>query len=230
MDKSVCQFELTILLMRRYTFLSFIANGITMTKRCDGKGILWLEPGKPKTLKSCPGCKICRDVERKGLKNSKLITRKEADSLCGAGLNKKDFNPTLKMLMKCVQKVRSDYVEFLRECLTVDQVAEMLSLPKEEVLNRLESYPPRLLGLQFQSYWLLPVNQFHQGRLVPNFEKVLAALYKPTENVFGISSWFSIQGVDLQDGHQRLSPREWLIRYLPLKEVLWLAENFDIAP
>lgn len=201
-----------------------------MAERCDGGGILWLKPGNPKTLAVCPGCKNCRDVTGKAFKNSKPLTKREKEALIAGGFRRKDLKISLNSLIKCGQTVNSSYVDFLKDCFTVSQVAEIFSFQREDVASRLESDPPGLLGLKFQSHWLLPPNQFHQGTLVPNFEKVLAVLYKPAENALAISSWFGLVNVDLQTGDRTLSPREWLISGRSPKRVLRIAETLHIGP
>ena len=106
---------------------------------------------------------------------------------------------------------------------------EMGGCSKEEVVEKLEKNPPRLLGLKFRSHWLLPSNQFYQGKLVPGFEKVLGACCK-SAGVWGISRWFGFADVDLQSGNEELSPRDWLIQGLPLEQVLSIAENMETGP
>src|SRR3989344_119325 len=144
-----------------------------MAERCEGKGILWLKPGNPKTLMVCPGCKDCRGVTRKALKDSKSFTKKEKEALLSGGFRRENLKITLEKLISCEQLTRSSYIEFLRDCYAVNLIAEIFSFQRDDVINRLESNPPRLLGLKFQSHWLLPPCQFHQGKLVPDFEKVL---------------------------------------------------------
>lgn len=200
-----------------------------MPKKCNGEGILWLKPGDSQTLVICPGCKICRDTEAQALKNSKPFTKREIEALKSGGFTGADLRVTLRKLMRCKRKANSNYVNFLKSCLNVDDIAKMLALSKDEVINRLEGNPPRLLGLKFQSHWLLPSNQFHQDQLVSNFEKVLAVCYQPTEHTLNISSWFGLADIDLQVEDKVLSPREWLIRNLPLKRILRIAENLGIG-
>ncbi len=201
-----------------------------MAERCDGNGIIWLKPGNPKTLMVCPGCKTCRDITRKSLKSSKSFTKKEKEALLYGGFGRENLKITLEKLIRGEQHARSSYVDFLKDCYAVNRVAEIFSFQREYVINRLESNPPGLLGFKFQFHWLLPTCQFYQGKLVPNFEKVLAVLHKPAENALAISSWFGLANVDLQISDRRLSPQEWLISGRSLKRVLRLAEVLHIHP
>lgn len=192
--------------------------------------IFWLEPGNPKTLTMCSGCKNCREAVSRSLKNSKLLTKQEKKVLIAGGFRRKDFKVNAKALMKCAQEVVSEHISFLKTCLNVQQVSALLLLSEMEIVSRAESNPPKLLGLRFQSHWLFSRNQFHLGRLFPNFKKVLSVMYKPNENMRGIANWLDIPNVDLQTAGEKLSPREWLIRGLPLKPVLEMAKDFDICP
>ena len=200
-----------------------------MKKTCAGDGIIWLEPGNPETLTICDGCRICRKVMRRKIKNSKPLSKGEKKVLRDAGFPMKDLDIDLEKLMICQQQANSNYMNFLKSCLTVAKVAEILSQSEDKVSKMLVSNPPKLLGLRFQSHWLLPENQFHCGRLIPNFEKVLGVLANPSEMAITVASWLGKPDVEFQVGEKILSPREWLILGRSLKPVLIMAETLGIG-
>ncbi len=185
----------------------------------------------------CKGCRVCREVQRKCLKNSRALSKKEIEVLKSGGFGNRDsdYKVTLRKLMRLELEHLHNLTKFLRTCLSVYDAANLLQTMTTLVVSELESDPPKLLGMKFKGHWLLPTNQFHENKLLPNFEKVLAAIPKPMPHVIIVSSWLEVKNYDLEISgglfgvDEKLSPREWLIRGLPLKTVLDLAEYLGVC-
>ncbi len=204
-------------------------------KHCDGSGIIWLEPPKVETLMVCGGCRACREVQRrkkdlpviqknKQNKHNSPLTKEEIKCLESGGFRCDELS--FRESMKFLRQQNSLSVDFYRTCLNIYDAEEILCTTRDLLVSKLKSKPPKLLGLKFKGHWLLPNVQFYGFNLLPNFEKVLATIWKSDPHVMTISRWLEFKNCDLEVGQGAVSPREWLILGLPLKEVLILAKDF----
>ncbi len=121
------------------------------------------------------------------------------------------------------------YTEMLATSKSVKEAADMLGVDPSRVRQRLGKRS--LYGIKEGSKWRLPMFQFHNRKLVPGIEKVLAALHSSL-NPVSVFSWFMVENPDLEapaEGNSRLmhrfSPRDWLLMGNPPEKVVELAED-----
>lgn len=126
---------------------------------------------------------------------------------------------------------KTAYLSLLESSLTTAQVSKLLGVNESRIRQRLTSQPLSLYGIKRGVEWLIPSFQFEGKKLVPNIERVIAKLDK---NLHPVSfwRWFTSPDPDLigKDSPEGgFTPREWLLRGLPVEAVEELAENLQLS-
>lgn len=101
------------------------------------------------------------------------------------------------------------YATLVASGLNVAEAAALLHVDESRVRQRLAKRT--LYGVKLDNTWHLPTFQFHEGRLIPGFDRVVMAL-DPTLNPVAVYQWFLAPDVDFSIDGEPVSPREWLLR------------------
>lgn len=104
-------------------------------------------------------------------------------------------------------------------------VAEHLNMSLGEVRELALSRPPRLSSfLSNANEWRYPRWQFADTGIIPYLVEVLSAL-EADLNPVGLDRFMTTPSLDLNDGQQTLSPRDWLLNDADVEQVLTLVRD-----
>lgn len=119
-----------------------------------------------------------------------------------------------------------DYMALLETSFTTAQAAKHLKVDISRVRQRLRERS--LYGMEYERELRLPRFQFERGRALPGLAQVLAAL-PAALNPLDVAEWFLSPHPDLEvpDGEEGVSPREWLLAGRPVDAVTALAKLFE---
>jgi len=114
-------------------------------------------------------------------------------------------------------------VALLGSSLTAREAAELLGVNPSRIRQRIEA--GSLFGILDGNQWRLPRLQFERRSVLPGLTEVLAS--RPPElNPLDLAEWFLSPNPDLEiedpkspEGPTTLSPRAWLLRGLPVRDV-----------
>lgn len=101
------------------------------------------------------------------------------------------------------------YATLVASSLSVAEAALLLHVDESRVRQRLAKRT--LYGVKLDNTWHLPTFQFHEGRLIHGFDRVVAAL-DPALSPVAVYQWFISPDVDFAIDGEPVSPREWLLR------------------
>jgi hypothetical protein len=118
----------------------------------------------------------------------------------------------------------ADFAALIKASLSVEAAAAELGVNASRVRQRLAERS--LYGFQAGGRWRLPGFQLDQGRILPHFREVLAAL-DPALHPLEVEHFFLIPDPDLETAgiEAPLAPRDWLRLGLPSEPVIRLAEE-----
>jgi hypothetical protein len=151
------------------------------------------------------------------------LSLNEAQVLESAGLSLKPWGEGAQSdpLMRSI----ADYMALLETSYTTSEAATYLKVDASRIRQRLREHS--LFGIDYDGEKRLPRFQFERKQVVPGIREVIAVL--PAEmNPLDVAEWFLSPNPDLEVGEDdTLSPREWLLKGLPVRAVVALAQIFD---
>jgi hypothetical protein len=120
----------------------------------------------------------------------------------------------------------TDYMALLETSYSTSQAAQYLKVDASRVRQRLRENS--LFGIDYDGEKRLPRFQFERAQVIPGLREVLAALPEGL-NPLDVAEWFLSPNPDLEIETQDepLSPRDWLLKGHPAKDVVNLAEGFE---
>jgi hypothetical protein len=134
------------------------------------------------------------------------LTQAEAEALARGGfvLDRRDYGPNDPYLRGVAM-----YATLVASSLSVAEAAVLLHVDESRVRQRLAKRT--LYGMKVDNTWHLPTFQFHDGRLIHGFDRVVTAL-DPNLSPVAVYQWFTSPDGDFRINGAPVSPREWLLR------------------
>lgn len=114
------------------------------------------------------------------------------------------------------------------DSLSVEEAAKLLGVNPSRIRQRLGGKPRTLLGMKVGRSWRVFRYQFHGGQLVPNLEKVIAAM--PDSDPTGDHNWLTLPDPDLEVGDRTVSPIDWLLLGRDPAPVIEVARWLGVPP
>lgn len=109
-----------------------------------------------------------------------------------------------------VQRIQDELRTMIQQALTLNEVAQRLSVSKEAVFQLLTKKPPGLYAFKAPNGVLLfPGWQFTEQGLLPDLQRILKHL-DPKVKALTINRFMTRKHGDLPLGNHCLSPQEWL--------------------
>lgn len=122
----------------------------------------------------------------------------------------------------------ADYMALLDTSFTTAQAAAYLRVDVSRIRQRVRERS--LFGIDYDAERRLPRFQFERQQVLPGLREVLGALPDPL-NPLDVAEWFLAPHpdleLDLEHGAHTVSPREWLLRAMPVETVVALARALD---
>ena len=157
----------------------------------------------------------------------------------GGGLTereKKLLEPELKRLRARIPRDAPDphavhlaHMARLRaDSLSVEEAAKLLGVNPSRIRQRLGGKPRTLLGMKVGRSWRVFRYQFDGDQLVPNLEKVIAAM-PPRQDPVGDHNWLTLPESDLEVDDRPVSPITWLRRGHDPEPVIEVARWLDLG-
>jgi hypothetical protein len=120
----------------------------------------------------------------------------------------------------------ADYMALLESSYSTAEVARFLRVDSSRVRQRIRERS--LYGIEYEAEWRLPRFQFERRRVLPGLPTVLQVLASAISPI-DVAQWFLSPHPDLElsDTEQVVSPRDWLLRGLPVHTVVALARELS---
>ncbi|HSB19039.1 MAG TPA: hypothetical protein VLD85_03410 [Anaeromyxobacteraceae bacterium] len=115
------------------------------------------------------------------------------------------------------------------DSLSVEEAAKLLGVNPSRIRQRLGGKPRTLLGMKVGRSWRVFRYQLEGDRLVPNLEKVIAAMPRGRDPT-GEHNWLTLPDPDLEVGDRTVSPITWLRMGRDPEPVIEVARWLGVPP
>ena len=111
--------------------------------------------------------------------------------------------------LSAAARTRLEYAKLVAESLSVDEAARMLKVDSSRIRQRLGGDPRSLFGIKTGKAWRIPRFQFHEKRVIPGIDAVIAKLPRDLSPV-AVYRWFTSPNSELELDDETVSPLDWL--------------------
>ncbi|KXO06384.1 hypothetical protein [Marinobacter excellens] len=167
--------------------------------------------------------------DNKTRQKSQPLSPKEKDILKagGARFTDADSHAIEEITRRQIQQLLNEVRDIIKQALTLDEVAQRLSVSKEQVRGLLAKTPPGLYTFKSPSGVLLfPRWQFTEEATLPHLQIILQNI-GPGVNLLTLNRFMTTENGDLLLGNRCLSPRDWLASGHDPSEVEILARDIS---
>ncbi|ERS83760.1 hypothetical protein Q667_03530 [Marinobacter sp. C1S70] len=145
----------------------------------------------------------------------------------GARFTDADGHTSDEIIHRQIQQLQNEVRDIIQQALTLDEVAQRLSKPKEAVRGLIAKTPPGLYTFESPNGELLfPRWQFTEKATLPHLQIIFQNI-GPGVNLLTLNRFMTAENGDLLLGNRRLSPRDWLASGHDPSEVEILARDIS---